>query len=177
MRVQNAVLLFGAFLCVYHEAEAMSQERVREVTTVVNGIDSNLGVLNKSGIILQTGTDRGGELTIYRKGSGVARIDATIAGSNSNLQEIFYYSNGHVIFIKTRRVTYPYSSESNGFDFGKPQLQATSDYYVDEGKLMPVDRSAVAPAAGARLLAEAALFISAAERRNELVNIEKLLRY
>src|SRR5207245_11721936 len=108
-------------------------------------LSSHLNTFSRSSAMLQTRTDRGGELTIYRRGSDVVRIDAVIGGSNSDLQNVFYYSNANVVFVRTRTVTYPYSSISNGFDFANPRVKTAVDYYVREGKLIPLGRVKITP--------------------------------
>ncbi len=126
--------------------------------------------------MLQTGTDRGGELTIYRRGSDVVRIDATIGGSNSDLQNVFYYSGANPIFVRTKTVTYRYSSTSNGFDFTSPHVKATGDYYVRGGKLIPMGHAKIAPSIASSLLQQAGLLVTSVRHGDRVVDIEKLLK-
>jgi hypothetical protein len=126
--------------------------------------------------MLQTGTDRGGELTIYRRGSEVVRIDAIIGGSNSDLQDTFYYSDANVVFVRTRTVMYPYSSTSNAFDFGNPHVKSAADYYVRDRKLIPIGHAKIAPSVASRLLQEAEVFMMAIRQRTKVITIEELLR-
>jgi hypothetical protein len=144
---------------------------------MVNDVDSHLKRFNTSRAMLQTGTDRGGELTIYRRGSDVVRIDATIGGSNSGTQAVFYYSGKDLLFVRTKKIAYPYSSALNGFDFASPQVKAAADYYVREGKLISVGHAKIAPSTASRLLQEAELFMTAVHRGDQVVDIEKLLKY
>jgi hypothetical protein len=143
---------------------------------MVNDVDSHLKRFNKSRAVLQTGTDRGGELTIYRRGSDVVRIDATIGGSNSDSHDIFYYSGAIPIFLRTKTITYPYSSTSNGFDFAAPHVKAATDCYVRDGKLIPLSRTKIAASLESRLLQEAELFMTAGRQGTQLVDIEKLVK-
>jgi len=175
--VQTAVSLVAGFFCVCSAAQpAPRQVATHEVKDVAEIIDSNLNTLNKGRVTLQTGTDRGGELVVYRKGADVVRMDATIRGSNSDLQDMFYYSGTHLVFVRTKVVTYPYSSASNGFDFLSPQVKVAANYYVRDGKLVPVDHANIPPPTGSRLLQEAELFMTAFRRGDRVINIEKLLK-
>ena len=126
--------------------------------------------------MLQTGTDRGGELTVYRRGSDVVRIDTAIGGSNSDLQEVFYYVGAKVVFVRTKTVTYRYSPSANGFDFAAPHVKAAADYYVRDGRLIPAGHAKITASETSRLLQEAELFMDAARRRNQVIDIEKLLK-
>jgi len=147
-----------------------------EIKAMVNDVDSHLRRFNKSRAMLQTGTDRGGELTIYRRGSDVVRIDATIGGSNSDLHDVFYYSGANPIFVRTKTVTYPYSSTLNGFDFAAPHVKTAADYYVRDGKLIPLSRAKIAASLESRLLQEAELFMTAGRQRTQVVDVEKLVK-
>jgi hypothetical protein len=147
-----------------------------EIKGMVDEIDSHLKRLNRSRLMLQTGTDRGGELTIYKRDSDVVRIDATIGGSNSDLQDVFYYFGAKVVFVRTKTVAYPYSQSVNGFDFSNPHVSATADYYVRDGKLIPVAHRKIAPPVASRLLQEAELFMSAVRRGDQVVDVEKILK-
>src|SRR5262249_44785261 len=158
-------------------AEPVPRDRgMLETRGMVNDIDSHLKRLNKSRVMLQTGTDRGGELTIYRRGSDVVRINAIIGGSNSDLQDVFYYSGAKVVFIRIKTVTYPYSPSANGFDFTNPRVKAAADYYVRDGKLIPVHHRKIAPSVASRLLQEADLFMTAIRRADQVVDVEKVLK-
>ena len=150
--------------------------RTPQIKAIVSEVDSNLKALNKSRAILQTGTDRGGELTLYRRNSDVVRIDAVIGGSNSDLENVFYYSGANPVFVRTKTITYPYSSKSSAFDFANPHVTIAADYYIRDGKLIPVGHAKIAPLTASRLLQEAELFITAAQRGNQVVEIEKLLK-
>jgi hypothetical protein len=177
MKVQATLPLLAGLFCVCCAAEPMSREPDSlEVKNMVNSIDSHLKALNRSSAMLQTGTDRGGELTIYRRGANVARIDATIGGSNSDLQDVFYYSSAKLVFVRRTEVSYPYSPASHGFDFGNPHVEATTDYYIRDRKLTAIGHVKIAPSVASRLLREAEVFISAARRGNQTVDIEKLLK-
>jgi hypothetical protein len=147
-----------------------------EIKAMVNDVDSHLKRFDRSRAMLQTGTDRGGELTIYRRGSDVVRIDATIGGSNSDLQNVFYYSGAKVVFVRTKTVTYPYSPSANGFDFANPHVKTTADYYVHHGKLTPVGHAKIAPSVASRLLREAELFMTAIRRGDQVVDVERVLK-
>jgi hypothetical protein len=174
---QAALPLVAGLFCVCCAAQPVSKEPGhQQVTKMVSNIDSHLKTFNRSSAMLQTGTDRGGELIIYRRGSDVVRIDAVIGGSHSDFQDVFYYSGANVVFVRTRAVTYPYSSTLNGFDFANPRAKTVADYYVRDGKLIPLDRAKITPAVESRLLREAALFTTAVRRGNQVVDIEKLLK-
>ena len=177
MRAQAALSLLAAMSCVCCAAESIPREpATSEIKDMVNSIDAQLKTLNRSRVMLQTGTDRGGELTIYRRGSDVVRIDAIIGGSSSDLQDTFYYSGANVVFVRTRTVTYPYSSILNTFDFANPHVKSAADYYVRSRKLIPIGRAKVAPSVTSKLLQEAELFITAIRRGKQAVDIEKLLK-
>ena len=164
-RYATLLLLAGLF-CVCCAAQRLpGEQRALEIRSMVNDIDSHLKGFNRSRIMLQTGTDRGGELTVYRKGSDVVRIDAVISGSNSDLRDVFYYSG-----------TNPYSSRLNGFDFAAPHVKAAADYHVRDGNLIPVGRAKIAPSVASRLLQEAELFMTAIRHGTQVINIEKLLK-
>ena len=169
-------LLAGLFWLCCAAQPVPTESGIFEIRGIVNNIDSHLKELNKSRATLQTGTDRGGELAIYRRGSDVVRIDATIGGSNSDLQDLFYYSGANLVFVRTRTVTYPYSSRANGFDFTNPHVKDTADYYVRDGKLIPVRHAKSATSVTSRLLQEAELFVTAIRRGDQLIDIEKLLK-
>src|SRR5437867_11392349 len=158
MRTQAFLSLLSALICLCCAAESTStQPSPLEVTNMVHKVDFDLKSLIRSSAMLQTGTDRGGELTIYRRGSDVVRIDATIGGSNSDLQNVFYYSGANPIFVRTKTVTYRYSSTSNGFDFTSPHVKATGDYCVRGGKLIPMGHAKTAPSIASSLLQQAEL--------------------
>jgi hypothetical protein len=177
MKGPTALPLLAALFCVCCTAESMSTEPGSlDIKHMVDNVDSHLKALNRSNATLQTGTDRGGELTIYRRGSEVVRIDATIGGSNSDLQDVFYYSNANLVFVRSRTVTYPYSSTLNGFDFRNPHVKAAADYYVRGGKLIPIGDAKTAPPVASRLLQEGELFLTVARRGSRTVDIEKLLK-
>jgi hypothetical protein len=147
-----------------------------DVEDIVNNIDAHLKALSRSRAMLQTGTDRGGELTIYRRGSDIVRIDATIGGSNSDLQDVFYYSDANVVFVRSRMVTYPYSPTSRGFDFGNPRVKTKADYYVRDSKLIPTGHVKVRPSEASRLLREGKFFVTAIRAGNQVIDIEGLLK-
>jgi hypothetical protein len=175
--IQAALPLLIWLFCVCSAAQpAPKQLGSDEVKDLVKNIDSHLTALNKSRLTLQTGTDRGGELTVYRRGSNVVRVDATIGGSNSDSQAVFYYSGTDLVFVRTKTVTYPYSSALNGFDFTSPHVKGAADYYVRDGKLIAVDRAKISPPRTSKLLQEAELFMAAIRRGDRVVDIEKLLK-
>jgi len=175
-RYATLLLLAGLF-CVCCAAQRLpGEQRALEIRSMVNDIDSHLKGFNRSRIMLQTGTDRGGELTVYRKGSDVVRIDAVISGSNSDLRDVFYYSGTNLISVRTKTVKYPYSSRLNGFDFAAPHVKAAADYYVRDGNLIPVGRAKIAPSVASRLLQEAELFMAAIRHGTQVIDIEKLLK-
>jgi hypothetical protein len=176
-RAQATLLLLAGLFCPCYAAQSAPQKPVTiEIKDTVNNIDSHLKALNKSYAILQTGTDRGGQVTIYRSGTDVVRIDAIIGGSNSDLQDVFYYSGANLVFVKTKTVTYPYSSRSNGFDFTVPHVKAAADYYVRDRRLIPVAHAKITASVASRLLQEAELFMTAARRQNQVIDIQKLLK-
>jgi hypothetical protein len=150
-RAQAAFSLVAGLLYVCAAAQPAPLQ-LGQVKEMVNNIDANLKALNKSRATLQTGTDRGGELTIYRRGLVVVRMDAIIGGSNSDLQNVFYYSGARPIFLRTKTVTYPYFSTSNAFDFTSPRVKAAADYYVRDGKLIPAGHARIAPSVASSLL-------------------------
>ncbi len=177
MRTQAFLSLLSALICLCCAAESTStQPSPLEVTNMVHKVDFDLKSLIRSSAMLQTGTDRGGQLTIYRRGSEVVRIDATIGGSNSDLQEVFYYSSANLVFLRSRRVTYPYSAISNGFDFRKPHMEAETTYYIRDGKLFPTGHMKIAPSVASTLLREGQLFMSAVRQGKQSVDIENLLK-
>ena len=174
---QTALSLLVGLFCISSAAQAAQRDlRIPEIKTMVNDVDFHLKRLNRSRVMLQTGTDRGGELTVYRRGSDVVRVDATIGGSNSDLQEVFYYVGAKVVFVRTKTVTYPYSASANGFDFANPHVKATADYYVRDGKLIPVGHAKIALSGAARLLQEAELFVIAIRRGDHVVHVERVLK-
>lgn len=177
MTIAQATLpLLAGLFCICSAQPASGELGTLEVKNMVNNVDSHLKVLNRSHAMLKTGTDRGGELTIYRRGSDVVRIDAIIGGSNSDSQDVFYYSDTNVVFVRTRTVTYPYSSTSNGFDFANPHVKTAADYYVRDRKLIPIGHTKIAPSVASRLLQEAELFMTASRHGSHSVDIEKLVK-
>jgi hypothetical protein len=174
-RAHSAVWFLAGLLYVCSAAQPAPLV-LGEVREMVNNIDANLKALNKSRATLQTGTDRGGELTIYRKDSNVVRIDAIIGGSNSDLQNVFYYSGASPTFVRTKTVTYPYSSTSNAFDFTRPRVTAAAEYYVRDGELIPADHARISPPAASSLLAQAELLVVAVRHGNQVIDIERLLK-
>jgi len=169
-------LLVGLFSICFAAQAVPRDLGTIEIKAMVNDVDSHLRRFDKSRIMLQTGTDRGGELTIYRRGSDVVRIDATIGGSSSDLHDVFYYFGASPIFVRTKMIKYPYSSTSNGFDFAAPQVKVAADYYVRDRKLIPLSRAKIAASLESRLLQEAELFMRAGLRETQVVNIEKLVK-
>ena len=168
-------VLIGLF-SVCPAAQPVPRDTGLEIKGMVDDIDSRLKRLNRSRVMLQTGTDRGGELTIYRRDSDVVRIDATIGGSNSDLQDVFYYFRAKVVFVRTKTVTFPYSPSVNGFDFSNPRVKAMADYYVRGGKLIPVGQTKIAAPVASRLLQEAKLFMTGVRRGDQVVDAEKILK-
>ena len=146
------------------------------IKNMVSNTDFHLKNLNKSSAVLQTGTDRGGKLIIYRKGSDVIRVDAIVEGSNSGLHDVFYYSGENLVFVRTKTVIYPFSSTSGGFDFANPHVKARGDYYVREGKLIPIRHAETTPSLASRLLQESTIVIRAIRDGKQTVDIERLLR-
>jgi hypothetical protein len=174
---QTALALLVGLFSIFNAAQAVPSDLgIPEIKNMVDDIDFHLKRLNRSRVMLQTGTDRGGELAVYRRGSDVVRIDATIGGSNSDLQEVFYYVGAKVVFVRTKTVTYPYSPSANGFDFANPHVKATADYYVRDNKLIPVGHAKIASSVAARLLQEAELFMIAIRRGDHVVDVERVLK-
>jgi hypothetical protein len=174
---QTALALLVGLFCIFSAAQTVPRDLgTAEIKTMVNDIDFHLKRLNRSRVMLQTGTDRGGELTVYRRGSDVVRINATIGGSNSDLHEVFYYVGAKVVFVRTKTVTYPYSPSANGLDFANPHVKVTADYYVRDGKLIPVDHAKIASSVAARLLQQAELFMIAIRRGDHVVDVERVLK-
>jgi hypothetical protein len=169
-------ILAGLFWLCSAAQPAPKESAILETEKIVNNIDSHLKEWNRSRVVLQTGTDRGGELTIYRRGSDVVRMDAIIGGSHSDLQDIFYYSESKLFFIRSKTLTSPYSSRLNGFDFAAPHVKGAADYHVRDGKLIPLGRAKIPPSVESRLLQEAELFITAARQGSQVVDIEKLVK-
>lgn len=177
IRADAGLLLLAGFLFVYCDAQPMPRGLgTFQIKAIVSDIDSNLKALDRSRALLQTGTDRGGELALYRRHSDVVRIDAVIGGSNSDLENVFYYSGPNLIFVRTKTITYPHSSSSDTFDFANRHVKTTADYYVRDGSLIPVGDAKIAPSVASRLLQQAKLFITAAQRGNKVIDIEKLLK-
>jgi hypothetical protein len=175
IRADARLLLLAGFVSVYCAAQPIPRSLdTLQIKAIVSNIDSNLKALNRSRAVLQTGTDRGGELALYRRGSDVVRIDAVIGGSNSDSENVFYYSGTNPIFIRTKTITYPYSLSSNTFDFTNPHVKTAADYYVREGNMIPLGHAKIAPSMASRLLQQAKLFITAGQRGNQVVDIEKL---
>ena len=170
-------LILAGLFCLCCAAQPTPVETaILETKKLVNNTDSHLKEWDRSRAVLQTGTDRGGELTIYRRGSDVVRIDAIISGSHSDLQNIFYYSGGKLVFVKSKTVTFPYSSRLNGFDFASPLVKAAADYYVRERKLIPLSRARIPPSVESRLLQEADVFVTAVRQGSRVVDIEMLIK-
>src|SRR5882757_4547924 len=177
MNPRIAFLLLAGLSWLCSAAQpAPTEAAISEAKERVSNIDSHLKQWNRSRIMLQTGTDRGGELTIYRRGSDVVRIDAVIGGSHSDLHDVFYYSGKKLVFVRSKTVSYPYSSRLNAFDFAAPQVKAADDYYVRDGKLIPLGRAKIPPAIESRLLQESDLFITAVRYGRRVVDIERLLK-
>lgn len=177
MKTPFALLLLTALFCVCCATEPISEASAGlRVKQVVDNIDSHLKTLNRSNTLLQTGTDRGGELAIYRSGSNIIRIDATISLSNSDLRDVFYYDNAKLIFVRSKKITYPYSAAVNGFDFSLPRLESSADFYVREGRLIPVGEAGVAPVVASRLSQEGRYVFRAVRQGNQPIDIQKLLK-
>src|SRR5438874_13552490 len=101
MRAQAALSLLAAMSCVCCAAESLPREpATSEIKDMVNSIDAQLKTLNRSPVMLQTGTARDGDLPIYRGGSDVVRIDATTGDPSTDLQDTFYYSAADVVFVR-----------------------------------------------------------------------------
>jgi D-alanyl-D-alanine carboxypeptidase len=178
VKTQAISLSLAAVLLLCGSAEGLAQElRFPDVRTTVDNIDAHPSALKKSKATLETGTDRGGELTIYRTGRMIVRIDASIGLSNSDLKDVFYYSNGKIIFIRSQRVTYPYSSVSSQFDFTKARIESKVDYYVTKRKLIPVASQAkTASSVASGLLRLGEYLFNAVRRGDQTIDVEKLLK-
>jgi hypothetical protein len=142
-----------------------------------NAIDESLGSMRVSTVDLETGSDRGGELTIYRTGSNVVRIDATIGLSNADVKHIFYYQQERLIAAKTQEVKHLYSSEKQELVLGAGKRIIETEYFAVDGHLFVVSaRRSAAPTAASRLQKEGEYLFRAVMRGQSSINIEKLLK-
>jgi hypothetical protein len=111
----------------------VSQEFLRN-KAIGDGIDADHR-LNEWRQTVETGTDRGEMVTIYRQNSTIVRIDLKIGLSNADIVDTFYYKNRQLIFVREKRLRYPYN-EREGFDFDRPVIASKSEYYAVNGKLL-----------------------------------------
>ena len=143
----------------------------------VNSIDASVARLQKSSLKLETGTDRGGELTVYRKGSTIVRIDATVGLSNADVNDVFYYSGRNLIFVTTKKLHYHYSQTLQGFDFGIPSVVSENSYCVVGRKLILLTRSSKPESSiASNLVQEGEFLVREAKAGRQAVNIEALLK-
>jgi hypothetical protein len=141
----------------------------------IRSIDRNLASTTAEFRTFETGTDRGGKIKAYRQGSNIVRIDLTIGLSNADRTDIFYYNRGRLIFVRSKKVVYPYS-EPNGFDFDKPKTVLRSDYYVTDHNLTPVRRSKNLDASTASGLMRDADYLILVLETNRRIDGQKLAR-
>ena len=168
-------LLVLAFAAAYAEDPRGMSPRFTEAKSIVNRIDRDLRSLKSSSQTFETGTDRGGKVTIYRRDSGVVRIDLTVGLSNADRSDIFYYSMGNLIFVRSKKVRYPYSA-SKGFDFKKPETVLQSQYYAGGRELTPVGRSEKLDAATVFSLIRDAEYLMRAVENNQRIDGERLMK-
>jgi len=159
----------------YAENPRDTAPRFTEATRIVNRIDRDLRTLKSSSQTFETGTDRGGEVTIYREDSSVVRIDLIVGLSNTDQSDIFYYSMGNLIFVRTKKVRYPYS-ESKGFDFKNPETACQSQYYAVGHDLTPVGKSEKLNSATVFSLIRDAKYLIRAVANNQRIDGERLMK-
>jgi hypothetical protein len=169
------LFLVLAFAAACAEDPRDTSPRFTAAKSIVNRTDRDLHSLNSSSQTIETGTDRGGKVTIYRQDSRVARIDLTVGLSNADQSDIFYYSMGNLIFVRSKKVRYPYS-ESNGFDFKKPETVFQSQYYAVGCELTPVGKSEKLDAAGVFSLIRNAEYLRRAVENNQRIDGERLMK-
>jgi hypothetical protein len=169
------LLLLLAFAVAYAEDPRDTTPRFTEAKSIVNRIDRNLRTLKPSSQTFETGTDRGGEVTSYRQDSAVVRIDLPVGLSNASQSNIFYYSMGNLIFVRSKKVRYPYS-ESKGFDFKKTEIVFQSQYYAVGHELTPVDKSEKLDAATVFSLIRDAEYLMRAVANNQRIDGERLMK-
>jgi hypothetical protein len=146
-----------------------------EAKSIVNRIDRGLRSLKSFSQTFETGTDRGGKVTIYRQGPSVVRIDLIVGLSNADQSDIFYYSMGNLIFVRSKKVRYPYF-ESKGFDFKKPETVFQSQYYAVGRELTPVGKSEKLDAAAAFSLTRDAEYLMRAIQSNQRIDGKRLMK-
>jgi hypothetical protein len=166
------VLAFTAARAEDHRGMA---PRFTEVKSIVDRIDRDLRSLKSSSQTFETGTDRGGKITVYRQDSGVVRIDLTVGLSNADRRDVFYYSMGNLIFVRSKKVRYPYS-ESKGFDFQKPETVFQSQYYAVGHELTPVGNSEKLVAATVFSLIRDAEYLMRAVESNQRIDGGRLMK-
>jgi hypothetical protein len=169
------LFLVLAFAAACAEDPRDTSPRFTAAKSIVNRTDRDLHSLKSFSQTIETGTDRGGKVTIYRQHSSVVRIDLTVGLSNADRSDIFYYSKGNLIFVRSRKVRYPYS-ESKGFDFKKPETVFQSQYYVIGRELTPVGKSEKLDAATAFSLIRDGEYLMRAVENNQRIDDERLIK-
>lgn len=169
------LFLVLAFAGAYAEEPRETSPQFSEAKSIVNRIDRDLPNLNSSSQTFVTGTDRGGRIAIYRQDSRVVRIDLTVGLSNTDRSDTFYYSMGNLIFVKSKKIRYPYS-ESKGFDFKKPETVFESRYCVVGHELASVGKSEKLDAATASGLIRDAGYLMQAVENNQRIDGERLMK-
>jgi hypothetical protein len=169
------LFLVIGFATAYAENPRDTAPRLAEAIRIVNRIDRDLRTLKSSSQTFETGTDRGGEIKIYREDSRVVRMDLIVGLSNTDRNDIFYYSMGNLIFVRTRKVRYPYS-ESRGFDFKNPETVFQSQYYAVGHDLTPVGKSEKLNSATVFSLIRDAEYLIRAVANNQRIDGERLMK-
>jgi outer membrane lipoprotein-sorting protein len=177
MMLLTLLQLFLVLACGAARAEDQrgTAPRFSEAKSIVDGIDRDLRSLKSYSQTFETGTDRGGKVTIYRQDSGVVRIDLTVGLSKADRRDIFYYSHGNLLFVRSKKVRYPYS-ESKGFDFQRPETVFQSQYYAVGNELTPVGKSKKLDIADVFSLIRDADYLMRAVENHQRIDGERLMK-
>lgn len=98
--------------------------RVTKSELAANRIDAGLGRYREVVKMLNTGTVRGGVFLGYvpKTGPGLVptKLICEIDLANKDVIDEYYYSGGHLIFVRETVRDYSFDRKTNAFDFGHP---------------------------------------------------------
>lgn len=170
--VLSLLALFCSPAC---QSQASSGELPNRVRERVAKIDASLSQLAKSTRELETGTDRGGVITIYKERNRIVRLDVQIGLSNADLNHRFYYFNEDLVFATEKRLVYGYSAVSGALDFERPERTSERAYVVLGEKVFPVNGEKNNSRYALKLIREARYLVRAVQRSDKAINLERMI--
>lgn len=85
---------------------------------------------------LENMTDGGGEITGYFKKGQIKKVRQWIGLSNGNETTIFYFKNGHLIFVHEKFASFKFDPKTSQLDHTKTETTFEGRYYFHNDKLI-----------------------------------------